>query len=100
MKVALVRPRYKTHLITPPLGIGYIAAALRDKYNVVVHDFHFDVAMGVYSLDAVKSVVTASSYDFIMIGGVSPDYYRLKEIHKGTYHNGRSACKARSPSDR
>ena len=63
-----------------PLGIGYIAAALRDKYNVVVHDFHFDVAMGVYSLDAVKSVVTASSYDFIMIGGVSPDYYRLKEI--------------------
>ena len=29
MKVALVRPRYHTHLITPPLGLGYLSAALR-----------------------------------------------------------------------
>lgn len=29
MKVALVRPRYHTHLITPPLGLGYLASALR-----------------------------------------------------------------------
>ena len=29
MRVALVRPSYYTHLITPPLGIGYIAGYLR-----------------------------------------------------------------------
>lgn len=31
MKVALVRPWYHSHLITPPLGIGYIASACRTK---------------------------------------------------------------------
>ena len=29
MKVALARPNYYTHLITPPLGIGYLCAYLR-----------------------------------------------------------------------
>jgi len=29
MRVALVRPSYYTHLITPPLGIGYVAGYLR-----------------------------------------------------------------------
>lgn len=31
MKIALVRPKYKTHLITPPLGIGYISSYLKSK---------------------------------------------------------------------
>jgi len=31
MKIALVRPRYKTHLITPPLGIGYLSSYLKSK---------------------------------------------------------------------
>lgn len=31
MKVALVRPKYKTHLITPPLGIGYLSSYLKSK---------------------------------------------------------------------
>lgn len=31
MKVALIRPKYKTHLITPPLGIGYISSYLKSK---------------------------------------------------------------------
>jgi radical SAM superfamily enzyme YgiQ (UPF0313 family) len=29
MKIALVRPNYYTHLITPPLGLGYLAAYLK-----------------------------------------------------------------------
>src|SRR3990167_5299491 len=32
MKVALVRTWYKTHIITPPLGMGYLAAYLK-KFN-------------------------------------------------------------------
>lgn len=31
MIVALARPNYKTHLITPPLGIGYLSAYLKKK---------------------------------------------------------------------
>ncbi len=31
MKVILTRPNYPTHLITPPLGIGYISAFLKSK---------------------------------------------------------------------
>lgn len=29
MKIALVRPSYDTHLVTPPLGIGYLSSYLR-----------------------------------------------------------------------
>lgn len=31
MKVILTRPNYKTHLITPPLGIGYLSSYLKSK---------------------------------------------------------------------
>ena len=29
MKIILVRANYKSHIITPPLGIGYLAAYLK-----------------------------------------------------------------------
>ena len=28
IRVAITRPQYDTHLITPPLGIGYLASYL------------------------------------------------------------------------
>lgn len=31
MKVVLTRPSYRTHLITPPLGIGYLSSYLKSK---------------------------------------------------------------------
>ncbi len=31
MKVVLTRPRYHTHLVTPPLGIGYLSSYLNKK---------------------------------------------------------------------
>lgn len=31
MKVAITRPKYRTHLITPPLGIGYLSSFLKNK---------------------------------------------------------------------
>jgi anaerobic magnesium-protoporphyrin IX monomethyl ester cyclase len=31
MRVALVRPNYKTHLITPPLGLGYLSSYVKSK---------------------------------------------------------------------
>lgn len=35
MKVALIRPNYKSHIITPPLGIGYLASSLK-KHGIKV----------------------------------------------------------------
>lgn len=32
MKVVVTRPRYKTHLITPPLGMGYLSSYLKSKH--------------------------------------------------------------------
>src|SRR3989338_2902840 len=31
LKVVLVRPNYHTHLITPPLGLGYLASYLKER---------------------------------------------------------------------
>lgn len=31
MKIVLTRPRYKTHIITPPLGVGYLSSYLKNK---------------------------------------------------------------------
>jgi len=31
MKIVLVRPNYKSHIITPPLGLGYLASYLRQN---------------------------------------------------------------------
>jgi hypothetical protein len=39
MKIVLIRPNYKSHIITPPLGIGYLAAYLqKHKIKVVIID--------------------------------------------------------------
>jgi anaerobic magnesium-protoporphyrin IX monomethyl ester cyclase len=35
MKIVLVRPKYKSHIITPPLGIGYLSSYLK-KHNIKV----------------------------------------------------------------
>ena len=32
MKVALVRPHYKTHIVSPPIGMAYVSAYLK-KFN-------------------------------------------------------------------
>ncbi|HUT85478.1 MAG TPA: radical SAM protein [Elusimicrobiales bacterium] len=33
MKIVLVRPNYKSHIITPPIGLGYLASYLK-KYDI------------------------------------------------------------------
>jgi anaerobic magnesium-protoporphyrin IX monomethyl ester cyclase len=39
VKIALVRPRYDTHLITPPLSIGYISSFLKSRgFDVEIID--------------------------------------------------------------
>ncbi len=39
MKLVLIRPNYKSHIITPPLGLGYLASYLKSQgIHVVVID--------------------------------------------------------------
>lgn len=39
MKIALVRPNYKSHIITPPLGIGYLSSYLKKNgVEVIIID--------------------------------------------------------------
>lgn len=39
MRVAVVRPRYKSHLVTPPLGMGYVSSYMKSKgYEVTFVD--------------------------------------------------------------
>lgn len=35
MKIVLIRPNYESHIITPPLGIGYLASSLK-KHSIKV----------------------------------------------------------------
>ena len=36
MKIILVLPKFETHIITPPLGIGYLASALKERGHEVI----------------------------------------------------------------
>jgi len=39
MKIALVRPNYKSHIITPPLGLGYLSSYLKKSgINTIIID--------------------------------------------------------------
>ncbi len=35
-KIALIRPKYNTHIITPPLGLGYISSYLKSRGHQVL----------------------------------------------------------------
>ncbi|OFX61265.1 MAG: hypothetical protein A2046_06490 [Bacteroidetes bacterium GWA2_30_7] len=41
MKVILVRPNFDSHIITPPIGLGYLASVLKqNNIDVVIGGVH------------------------------------------------------------
>lgn len=84
MKIALVRPNYHTHLITPPLGIGYLAGFLKSK-NIQVKIID-GLNLNLSNDEILKQV---SDYDVVGIS-VLTDYYlitkdltqKLKQVGK------------------
>ena len=69
LKIALVRPNYHSHLITPPLGLGYLASYLKSKgYNPVIID---GLNLG-YSIE--KIVEACQGMDIVGINCLS-DYF-------------------------
>lgn len=93
MKIALVRPRYKTHLITPPLGLGYISAYLKSRgwQTKIVDGLNLDIdndelarrcldcdvvgitCMSAFYLEAVDlSKKLKQKNKIVVLGGVHP----------------------------
>ncbi len=73
IRVAITRPQYDTHLITPPLGIGYLASYLKSKdIDCTIID---GLNLGLDNKEIVKQVKHAQ------IVGISVlSYYFLKAI--------------------
>jgi len=77
MNIALVRPKYKTHLITPPLGIGYISAYLKSKgWNTKIIDgLNLD-------LDNDEIVKRCKDYDVVGISCLTDFYLETLDLSK------------------
>lgn len=73
MKVVLTRPRYKTHIITPPLGIGYLSAYLKSK------KFACEIVDGL-NLDLTNEEIVSRSKDADIVGISVLSYYFLEAI--------------------
>ena len=73
IRVAITRPQYDTHLITPPLGIGYLASYLKSKHiECTIVD---GLNLGLDNKEIVKQV------KHVQIVGISVlSYYFLKAI--------------------
>lgn len=68
MKIILVQPKFNTHLITPPLGLGYLASSLiQDGHSVQLLDC---VSR---DIDVIK-IIRDTSPDFIGITILSISY--------------------------
>lgn len=77
MKIVLVRPNYDSHIITPPLGIGYLAAYLkRGGVDVAVIDGLRDGL----SAEAVMEKIIAEKPDAVGITCLTAFYNQAVEI--------------------
>lgn len=74
MKVALIRPNYETHLITPPLGVGYISSYLKKEgHNVLFVDG--------LNLDLTPDEIVRRVKDYPVVGiTVLTDFYLHSKI--------------------
>jgi len=64
-----------------PLGIAYIASAIRGNYDVKVHDFNYDFCFYEKSpKERMEELLENSDHDILMIGGVFPKYRFIKEV--------------------
>lgn len=80
MKILLIQPKFKTHLITPPLGLGYLASSLRqDNHYVQLLDC---VAHNINILDCIERLKP----DFIGITVISPSYTAVIDLIANIRH--------------
>lgn len=77
MKIALVRPNYNSHLITPPIGLGYISSYLK-KYN-----YKTKIIDGLnLNLTNEQIVEKCKDYDVIGIFSMSAFFLQVIDLSK------------------
>lgn len=84
MHVVLTRPSYKTHLITPPLGIGYISSYLQSKGTSC--DIIDGLNLGLSNSEIVKRVQYA---DIVGITCLSCYFLRVVDLAKKLKRSGK-----------
>jgi anaerobic magnesium-protoporphyrin IX monomethyl ester cyclase len=85
MRLALVRPRYHTHLITPQLGLGYLASAARyGGHEVALHDGLAD------GLDTRALVDRCRDADLVGIGVMSDTLPAVSELSRALVAAGKT----------
>ncbi len=75
MKIALIRPNYNTHIITPPLGLGYISSYLKKQGHEVKFIDALNLRMS--HEEILKSV---KDYEVIGITVLTDFYLESKEL--------------------
>ena len=77
MKIALIRPNYHSHLITPPLGLGYVSAYLK-KYG---HEVLFIDGLN-QNLTNDQIVEQVKDYPVVGITVLTAFYLEAKDLMK------------------
>lgn len=77
MKVVLVLPNSKAHTITPPLGLGYLAACVRARGHEAAI---IDLARERAGAEKGAALVKAQAPDLIGLGIMSSAYLPAKEL--------------------
>ncbi len=75
MKILLIRPPSDTHLLSPPLGILYLAAALRGENDVRV----IDCILEGNNFEKFKKVLLEEKFDIL---GISAFSFQLRAAYK------------------
>ncbi len=75
MRLDLVRPRYHTHLVTPQLGLGYLAAAARAAgHQALIHDGLVDRLCDAQLVDRCRGA------DLVGVGVMTDTLPRVVEL--------------------
>ncbi len=85
MKVVLVRPNYNSHIITPPLGVGYLASFL--KSNGIEAKL-IDALRDGLSTNSVVSMAVAEKADAVGITCLTAFYKEVVELSRSLKQNG------------
>lgn len=77
MKVLLIKPNYNIHINTPPLGLGYLASALRKAgHDVSIMDCMNEG----YQVDDAVNKIVKDKPDAIGISMMSPSHNVVKQL--------------------
>jgi radical SAM superfamily enzyme YgiQ (UPF0313 family) len=76
MKLLLINPYCVTDSITPPLGLGFLSAAVNDIADVSIRDLIRD---NIKDVQGLKKILLTENYDLIGFKTLESNYQRVKQ---------------------